>query len=513
MEEARREWLRARAAAAEELWSLLAGMKADTRRFLGGGGQARAAHCAAMREGVRCMAATADEARAAWARYRRACAVRDYAALATRHPRAARRVLYVLSLGRLLATYAPATGEIRTGWLGPRQWSDEFENEEDKKQSKDDKKEQQQQQQTYFSESLVSYLISLLHSASTPADAEAPERRTAALAELGRVFSSVRAFAAATAAPAAGTEGADAPAVTLSVPRGRFGSLKGLFGGGSSGSGSGRRGSVWTEQSPAPLVLLCSDALQIVPWELLVPGDVVLRYPALDTLLEVASCVPPMTTSSSSSSSTASSSSSCVPLFVCLYNHHRERSAGEERRRALLFAEVQERFLDSTRVAEAGRAASADGCLQTPLAEEGKKGVAVPRKKHKACLFWDTAASGSSTNNTLEPLWRAANARAQLPVLLVTHADLCALAEPLAALLERHPQCAVLAVPARDLRAVAPRLFAAAETLAKCTRPGRAVLAAPRLAGRYQCLLNVVAAARLDGVPLCLLCAPLPRPG
>ena len=73
--------------------------------------------------------------------------------------------------------------------------------------------------------------------------------------------------------------------------------------------------------------------------------------------------------------------------------------------------------------------------------------------------------------------------------------------------------CAVLAVPARDLRAVAPRLFAAAETLAKCTRPGRTILAAPRLAGRYQCLLNVVAAARLDGVPLCLLCAPLPRPG
>ena len=500
-EEARGAWLRAREAAAEELWSLLACMKAETRRFLGGG-RARAEHCAAMRECVRCRAATADECRAAHARATRTHAVRDYAALAARHAPAARRVLYVLALGHVVATYAPATGELHTGWLGPRQWSAE-------PSSSSSGATAAAAAPEYFSEPLVGYLISLLHAPSTPAEPREGERRAAALAELARVFQGVRAFAAATATTTqAGTAGAaDAAAVTLSVPHGRFGSLRGLFGG--ARSAHSRRASVWVEQTAAPLVLLCSDALQVVPWELLVPGDTVLRYPALDTLLQIASAaaVP--------APATAASSSSSVPLFVCLYNHHSERHVCEERRRELLFAEVQERFLDGTRVAEAGAAASLDGCLQTPLAEDTKKGVAVPRRKHKGCVFWD-AHSGS----TLDALWRAVAAAAQrsggtgawFPVVLVTYADLCALAEPLVALLERHPQCALLAVPARAFRAVAARLFAAAETFAACTRLGRGVLAAPRLAGPYQALMNVVAAARLDGVPLCVLCGPLPRP-
>jgi len=252
------------------------------------------------------------------------------------------------------------------------------------------------------------------------------------------------------------------------------------------------------EQPTKPVVLFCSAQLQVVPWELLLPDEIVLRYASFESLLQVVRSVKEGELIRS------------APQFVCLYNHHREKHVNEERRRELLFTEIQERFIDRSRVAEACSASSLDGCLQTPLVEESKKSVTIPKKKYKGCLFWDGTNGGD-----LENLWSTVASRTSYPVLLLNYADMYCMPEMITTFLTQHPLCSVVAIPAKEFRNVAQRLFNSAESFGKHHRAksGSSQQQLNNLMNdRYQYFMNIISAAKIDGVPVVLYNAPLPQP-
>ena len=397
----------------------------------------------------------------------------------------------------------------------------------------------------------VAFLVSLLGADSSSSSssstttgsgsaAPAPLRRVAALCELSTLFQGLRDLLPVAIEgaqdlarsrgvrdlplprSAAAGSAALAPLQPAASRSGRFSSLRGLFGltkehrsSGSSGSSSSSSSSGNSGSSSSagvqtvargPVVLLVSQALQVVPWEAVLVDHVVLRYWSFFDLVRAVGAAQD-----------ATAALAVEPAYTALFwRAADERAAAAHAHARLAYQRgcVAAQLRAAAAPPEMSRAGAGACGAQCPLVEATKRGAAVPRKRYRGLDFVDLGA----VREQPQLLWEHVAVRAPtFPVLVVTYADLADPPALLTALLRARPCAAVLGVPRGAARAVVQRLCAQHEVVAKqYHRPvppaGPDDPAAPPR-DRYQFLLAVVAAAQAASpVPIAVLNAPPPLP-
>jgi len=204
----------------------------------------------------------------------------------------------------------------------------------------------------------------------------------------------------------------------------------------------------------SPLILICSRALHMVPWELML-GDPVVRY----------WCLKDVTESRIAKRSLAKLD--VLPrYFGCYFSGgDRQLVPFEEKRREWLTKELHYGLNFRTRLPSSIRHSNICAPFHSPLIKYGKK-ITAAKKKYKFITWFDLALLVGKPSDVLQLVDRT-ELSTHLSVFIFSFADLLELSEPLICLMRHRLSCTFLFIPGHKIKLVVQKLMKLQEQFIK----------------------------------------------
>jgi len=194
----------------------------------------------------------------------------------------------------------------------------------------------------------------------------------------------------------------------------------------------------------SPLILLCSRALQMIPWELML-GDPVVRYLCLKDIID------------SRIAKREIAKYEILPKYYGCYFSGGDRHLipFEEKRREWLNKEFHYLLNFRTRVPSCIRYSNIWSPFHSSLIKYGKKITAV-KKKYKYITWFDLALLVGKPSDVLQLVDQF---NSHFPIFLFSFSDLLEMTEPLTCLMRHRLTCTFLFIPGHKIKVVVQKLM------------------------------------------------------